>query len=352
MKKIYKNLLFRVFCGIVLGILVGKIAPEWFYRILLTFKGIFGNFLGFAIPLIIMGLVMPSISALGKSAGKMLLVTVAIAYSFTLFSGFSTYFVSDALFPSLLEGQKMDDIGEGILALPYFTVPMPPVMDVMTALLLSFVIGIGLSIREHSVFVEVIKEFGEVVSWLIAKAIIPVLPYYIMSIFAQITFEGKVVAVMGVFFKLIGILFVMHVVLLLLQFAIAGSITKKNPIKALMTMLPAYATALGTQSSAATIPITMRQAIQLGVSERVAGFVIPLCATIHLSGSTMKITACAIALMLRTFCGLYSNAWHHYDSSSRSTRRRYHGFLRDSLLNVRFLRGTAGTDDCPICSYG
>lgn len=192
----------------------------------------------------------------------------------------------------------MDDIVEGILALPYFTVPMPPVMDVMTALLLSFVIGIGLSIREHSVFVEVIKEFGEVVSWLIAKAIIPVLPYYIMSIFAQITFEGKVVAVMGVFFKLIGILFVMHVVLLLLQFAIAGSITKKNPIKALMTMLPAYATALGTQSSAATIPITMRQAIQLGVSERVAGFVIPLCATIHLSGSTMKITACAIALML------------------------------------------------------
>lgn len=181
MKKIYKNLLFRVFCGIVLGILVGKIAPEWFYRILLTFKGIFGNFLGFAIPLIIMGLVMPSISALGKSAGKMLLVTVAIAYSFTLFSGFSTYFVSDALFPSLLEGQKMDDIGEGILALPYFTVPMPPVMDVMTALLLSFVIGIGLSIREHSVFVEVIKEFGEVVSWLIAKAIIPVLPYYIIS---------------------------------------------------------------------------------------------------------------------------------------------------------------------------
>ena len=298
MKKIYKNLLFRVFCGIVLGILVGKIAPEWFYRILLTFKGIFGNFLGFAIPLIIMGLVMPSISALGKSAGKMLLVTVAIAYSFTLFSGFSTYFVSDALFPSLLEGQKMDDIGEGILALPYFTVPMPPVMDVMTALLLSFVIGIGLSIREHSVFVEVIKEFGEVVSWLIAKAIIPILPYYIMSIFAQITFEGKVVAVMGVFFKLIGILFVMHVVLLLLQFAIAGSITKKNPIKALMTMLPAYVTALGTQSSAATIPITMRQAMQLGISERVAGFVIPLCATIHLSGSTMKITACAIALML------------------------------------------------------
>ena len=192
----------------------------------------------------------------------------------------------------------MDDIGEGILALPYFTVPMPPVMDVMTALLLSFVIGIGLSIREHSVFVEVIKEFGEVVSWLIAKAIIPILPYYIMSIFAQITFEGKVVAVMGVFFKLIGILFVMHVVLLLLQFAIVGSITKKNPIKALMTMLPAYATALGTQSSAATIPITMRQAMQLGISERVAGFVIPLCATIHLSGSTMKITACAIALML------------------------------------------------------
>ena len=105
-------------------------------------------------------------------------------------------------------------------------------------------------------------------------------------------------AIIAVFFKLILVLFLMHIVLLLIQFAVAGSLAGKNPVKALGTMLPAYATALGTQSSAATIPVTLRQALKLGISQRIAGFVIPLCATIHLSGSTMKITACALALMM------------------------------------------------------
>ena len=168
----------------------------------------------------------------------------------------------------------------------------------MTALVLSFIMGIGLSLKEKSVLSGVIEEFGEIVSWLIAKAIIPVLPYYIMSIFAEITFGGKVVSVIEVFFKLIVVLFVMHILLLIIQYLIAGVIAKKNPFKSLANMLPAYATALGTQSSAATIPITLQQAIKMGVSPRIAGFVIPLCATIHLSGSTMKITACAMALML------------------------------------------------------
>ena len=181
---------------------------------------------------------------------------------------------------------------------PFFSIQMPPITDVMTALVLSFIMGIGLSLKEKSVLSGVIEEFGEIVSWLIAKAIIPVLPYYIMSIFAEITFGGKVVSVIEVFFKLIVVLFVMHILLLIIQYLIAGVIAKKNPFKSLANMLPAYATALGTQSSAATIPITLQQAIKMGVSPRIAGFVIPLCATIHLSGSTMKITACAMALML------------------------------------------------------
>jgi len=299
MEKIFNSLLFKVFCGIALGILLGNYAPDWLYRILITFKSLFANFLNFSIPLIMIGLIMPSIGDLEKNAGKLLAITVVIAYGFTLFSGFSTYFIGDALFNSLLENEQIGTLEDHSRSLPpYFTIDMPPIFDVMTALLLSFIVGIGLSVREAPVLTNVVKEFGDIVKWLITKAIIPVLPYYIMTIFAEITFSGQVASVMVVFFKLIIILFIMHIVLLLLQYIFAGLISGKNPIKSLGTMLPAYATALGTQSSAATIPVTLRQSLKLGISQRIAGFVIPLCATIHLSGSTMKITACALALMM------------------------------------------------------
>ena len=299
MEKIFNSLLFKVFCGIALGILLGNYAPDWLYRLLITFKSLFANFLNFSIPLIMIGLIMPSIGDLEKNAGKLLAITVAIAYGFTLFSGFSTYFVGDALFSSLLENEQIGTLEDHSRSLsPYFTIDMPPIFDVMTALLLSFIVGIGLSVREAPVLTNVVKEFGDIVKWLITKAIIPVLPYYIMTIFAEITFSGQVASVMVVFFKLIIILFIMHIVLLLLQYIFAGLISGKNPIKSLGAMLPAYATALGTQSSAATIPVTLRQSLKLGISQRIAGFVIPLCATIHLSGSTMKITACALALMM------------------------------------------------------
>ncbi len=299
MEKIFNSLLFRVFCGIALGILLGNYAPDWLYRILITFKSLFANFLNFSIPLIMIGLIMPSIGDLEKNAGKLLAITVVIAYGFTLFSGFSTYFIGDTLFNSLLENEQIGTLEDHSRSLPpYFTIDMPPIFDVMTALLLSFIVGIGLSVREAPVLTNVVKEFGDIVKWLITKAIIPVLPYYIMTIFAEITFSGQVASVMVVFFKLIIILFIMHIVLLLLQYIFAGLISGKNPIKSLGAMLPAYATALGTQSSAATIPVTLRQSLKLGISQRIAGFVIPLCATIHLSGSTMKITACALALMM------------------------------------------------------
>ena len=299
MEKIFNSLLFKVFCGIALGILLGNYSPDWLYRILITFKSLFANFLNFSIPLIMIGLIMPSIGDLEKNAGKLLAITVVIAYGFTLFSGFSTYFVGDSFFSSLLENEQIGTLEDHSRSLPpYFTIDMPPIFDVMTALLLSFIVGIGLSVREAPVLTNVVKEFGDIVKWLITKAIIPVLPYYIMTIFAEITFSGQVASVMVVFFKLIVILFIMHIVLLLLQYIFAGLISGKNPIKSLGAMLPAYATALGTQSSAATIPVTLRQSLKLGISQRIAGFVIPLCATIHLSGSTMKRTACALALMM------------------------------------------------------
>lgn len=299
MKKIINNLLFKVFSGIVLGIILGRFAPEVFLRIFVTFKEIFGNFLAFSIPLIIIGLVMPSIAELGKNAGKLLILTIGVAYFFTLFSGFSTYFISENIFPVLLKNQQINSVAENEnVLLPFFSIQMPPIVDVMSALLLSFIMGIGLSLKEETSLAQVIKEFGEIIRWFISKAIIPLLPYYIMSIFVEITFSDKIMPIIEVFFKLIGIIFVMNILFLVVQFAIAGGISKKNPFKSLWTMFPAYFTALGTQSSAATIPVTLRQTIKLGVSERIAGFVIPLCATIHLSGSTMKIVACAMALML------------------------------------------------------
>lgn len=262
--KLFNNLLFRVFIAILIGISLGLYAPEWSNRLLVTFNKLFGSFLGFSIPLIIMGLVMPAIAELGKSAGKLLFVTVIIAYSFTLFSGFSTYLVGQAIFPSLLGGHSIADteVVERSLE-PFFKIDIPPILDVMSALVLAFMIGIGLSLKSNSTLGEVLKDFRDIITQVIEKVIIPLLPIYIMSIFSEIAYSGKVVSVIDLFFKIIGIIFVMHFVLLLLQFVLAGLISGRNPIKSLLMMLPAYATALGTQSSAATIPITLRQVIKM-----------------------------------------------------------------------------------------
>ena len=177
---------------------------------------------------------------------------------------------------------------------------MPPLMSVTTSLILAFVIGLGVAAIDGAKSKAILQEFREIIIIVIEKAIIPLLPLYIFAIFLKIGAEGQVALVLGLFFKIIIVIFAMHVLLLLFQFITAGAITNKNPFKALITMLPAYMTALGTQSSAATIPITLMQAKKNGVDEDVADFVIPLCATIHLSGSMLKIVACAYAIMFMT----------------------------------------------------
>lgn len=299
MKKITSNLLFKVVVAIALGILLGTVLPESIGRIFATFNGLFDQLLKFLIPLIIVGLIIPAISKLGNTAGKMLLVTVAIAYGSTLFSGFSTYFASLAIFPSLIDTQTANSIvNEAAGLTPYFTIEIPPFFDVMSALVFSFLIGIGLSRLTNSKLAEVMYDFEDIISFIIEKVIIPLLPLFIFGIFLDMTYSGKVMMILNVFVKIIGIIFALHIILLLIQFIIAGAIAKKNPFKLLATLLPAYFTALGTQSSAATIPVTLAQVKKTGVSEDVASFVVPLCATIHLAGSTLKIVACVVALML------------------------------------------------------
>lgn len=301
MKRLFSNLLFKVFLAIVLGTVFGLYLPESINRIFTTFNAFFGQFLSFSIPLIIMGLIMPAIADLGRGAGKLLLLTAAIAYGSTLFSGFMTYFTASNIFPQLLESSinhtaEITDSGPELL--PYFSLTIPPVLDVMTALVLAFVIGLGLSYQEKSSLKLVIKDFEKIIMQLITNVIVPLLPLFILGIFVSMAYSGQVFSIFTVFLSIIGVIFALHILLLLLQYTIAGLFTKKNPIKLLATMMPAYFTALGTQSSAATIPVTLEQTLKNGVSEKIAGFVVPLCATIHLSGSMMKITACAMALMI------------------------------------------------------
>ena len=300
MKKMKLGLLPRIIIAIALGIVCGLFFPGWIVRIFLTVNSLFGNFLNFIIPLLILGLVAPGIADLGKGAGRLLLITALLAYGFTLFSGFFTYFTCDLSYPWLLNtSDKLSAVADNTVALqPYFTVEMPAVMGVMSALILAFTVGVGMSVIDGNRVLGVMDDFKDIINQVITAVIIPVLPLYIFGIFLNMTNSGQVAGVMNVFLKIIVVIFVMTVVLLFIQFFIAGMVGKKNPLRLFRNMLPAYMTALGTQSSAATIPVTLEQTIRNGVRPDLAGFVIPLCATIHLSGSTMKIVACSMAIML------------------------------------------------------
>lgn len=299
MKLPKTGLLTKILIAIAMGIITGLFFPEWMVRIFVTINGIFSQFLGFIIPLIIIGLVTPAISDIGKTAGRMLLLTVAIAYGSTIISGFISYLTGAAIFPGMIDaGKALSDMGNVKEITPYFTVSIPPMMNVMTALVLAFTLGLGLAAIDRKTLKDAVHDFEEVIVKTIKTAIIPLLPLYIFGIFLNMTFAGQVFSILTVFIKIIGIIFLIHIGILIIQFVTAGCLSKKNPFRLLWTMLPAYFTALGTQSSAATIPVTLEQARKNGVSEEVAGFTIPLCSTIHMSGSTLKIVACALALMI------------------------------------------------------
>ena len=299
MKKFKIGLLGKIVIAIIAGVGIGLISPEWIIRIFLTFNGIFSQFLGFAIPLIILGLVTTAIADLGKGAGRMLLLTVAIAYGSTVLAGTLSYLTGAAIFPSIIDpSSSLEAITSAKELDPYFSVNIPPLMNVMTALVLAFLLGLGLAAIKTDALKNAAHDFESIIVKTIETAIIPLLPLYIFGIFLNMTYAGQVFGILTVFIKIIGIIFLIHIGILLLQFCIAGGFAKKNPFRLLWTMMPAYFTALGTQSSAATIPVTLEQSKKNGVSEEVAGFTVPLCATIHMSGSTLKIVACALALMI------------------------------------------------------
>lgn len=298
MKRIKMGLLPKIIIAIILGIATAQFMPDWWTRLFLTFNSVFSSFLNLFVPVLILGLVAAGISDLRNGAGKMLLLTLVLAYVSTIGTGFFSYYVSRWSFASILQAQDVGSLASAEMLKPYFTIEMPAFISVMSALVVAFVFGLAVPKIPGNTIKKGIDDLKDVVMLVIEKMIIPLLPIYIYGIFLGMTGNGGIKEVMMVFAQVIGIIFAMHIFILLVQYLIAGLIAKKNPFRMLWTMLPAYATALGTSSSAATIPVTLAQTKKNGVSEPVADFCIPLCATVHMPCSILKIVSIALAVCI------------------------------------------------------
>ncbi len=294
------GLLPKLIVAIICGVLIGSFFPGWFVKVFATFNSIFGNFLSFIIPLIIVGFVAPGIADLGKGAGKLLGITTVLAYGSTLIAGFFAFFVGDSLLPKIIKISSnftASNPSENLLK-PYFTIEMPPLMDVMSAIIFAFMLGLGIAALNEKTLYNVMSEFQKIVNMVIEKAIIPLLPIHVAGIFANMTFTGQAARILAVFGQVFVIVIACHLIIILFQFAVACSYSGKSFVQCLKNQIPGYVTAIGTQSSAATIPINVECAKHNGVSKAIREFVVPLCATIHLSGSTITITMCSMAVMM------------------------------------------------------
>lgn len=291
-------LILKVLAAIALGVAVGCFAPVWLVRSMKTFNAFFDQLLHFIIPLIIVGLVTPAIADVGSKAKRLLLMTAAIAYTSTVLAGLVSYGVSSSVFPLIVKAGVADLLTGGLEFAPYFTIDIPPLMGVMTALVTAFLLGLGIAAFGAPVLKQGFDELKQIITMAIERLIVPLLPLYIMGLFLEMTAQGQVGHVLLDFLQIIVIILALTLLFLVLQYLVAGAVVKRNPFRLLWGMMPAYLTALGTSSSAATIPVTLKQTIRNGVSEPIAGFVVPLCATVHLSGSMLKIVSCSIAIML------------------------------------------------------
>ncbi len=298
-----KTLLAAVALAVVLGIVIGKIAPLWFVRIFTTFNVLFSSLLSFTIPLLILALITGAIVETDRGAGKMIIWTMALAYVSTVFAGLFTYAVSDGVFPSLITMHISENTDtSGILPAealaPYFRIDFPPLMDTMSALLLSFILGFAIIKYNHHSIRSGVIELKDVVMMIINKMILPFLPLYIFGVFLKMTVSGEMTIIVNVYLKVVIVMIILFIVWLLIQFLVAGMIAKRNPFKDLATMMPACLTALASSSSAATLPVTLRCAHKMGIRRNVVDFVIPICANVHLSGASVRTIALAVATMI------------------------------------------------------
>ena len=303
-KKFKMGLVPKLILAIILGILFGQFLPEGFCRLVVTLSGFFSNFLKFVIPLMILAYVTMGIADLSQGAGKLLLITVALAYGSTLIAGSASFLVAESLFPSFMSADALDQIAATaeVSLSPYFTIAIQPVMDTLSAVVLAFVLGLCLSsMRGKEIgdtLYNAMKDFSSIIDKVLHNVIIPLLPLYICGTFTDMTISGKTFAILGILWKVFLVVIAMHLICITIQFIVAGTISKKNPLTLIKNQLPGYATALGTQSSAATIPVNLQCAANDGVCEQIRNFVVPLCANIHMAGSMITITACATAVCL------------------------------------------------------
>ena len=291
------KLILRLLAGIAFGVLCGLFAPDLFIRVLITAKVLISQMIGFTIPLLILFFVTSGIASLPKNSGKLLGKTVGLAYASTVGAGFLAYFASIQILPSLLS--HAGTLAEQVRKLePLMTLQIPPVMGVMSALVLAFVFGLGIVSTGSSEMKKLSDQGRDIIELLLSKCMIPALPFYIAGVFADMTVQGTVFATLKTFSLVLVLVVVLHWLWLAFQFITTGAIVKRSPLFLLKNMMPAYFTALGTMSSAATLPVTLRQAQVAGTSKGIANFVVPLCANIHMAGSAISIVTVACAVML------------------------------------------------------
>lgn len=297
MKKIKLGLFPKVVIAIVIGALLGLILPDVAIRILKTFNVLFAQLLKFVVPLLVLGLVTPSIANLGRGAGKMLLTVMLLAYCSTVCGALFSYGVSSNILPMYLNpGELSAEAVSEKEFLPYIDLKIPPICDIMTALVLSFVIGVGIIFTGANGLKRGFEEFGEIVKLTIEKVIIPFLPVYIFTMICEMSAKGVINVVLGTGFKVILTGVVLSILYLIIQYCIAGIIARKNPLKMIWNIIPAYLTGFSICSSSACIPVTYECTLKNGVHKDIADFTIPLCSTVHMCGSTIKLTVTSVAV--------------------------------------------------------
>lgn len=288
----------RILVAIAVGALLGMILPDVGVRALKTFNALFSQILKFIVPLLILGLVTPAIADVGKGAGKMLLAVMIVSYFSTVSAGFFAYGASSILLPHYVQQGAFASVGNGKEFLPFFDLKIPPLCDVLTALALSFMVGVGIVFTGSESLKRGVGEFGSIVKLTIMRVVIPGLPIYIMTMICEMTASGKLAAAAGVMFKVIGTGWGLTIVFLVLLYLVAGAIAGRNPFSCLWRMLPAYLTGLSIASSSAVIPVTLDCCERNGISKNVRDFVVPLCANVHMVGSAIKLLTSAYAISI------------------------------------------------------
>lgn len=292
------QLILKLIAGIVLGMLLGLYAPHWLTQILITFKALFGQLLFFTIPLLILFFITSGIAALPQKSGRLLGRTLGIAYLSTILAGTMAFLVAALVVPMLAPAGAATGTNVVANLTPYIEMNIPPVFGIMTALALAFIFGLGIAATQAQQLKQLSDQGRDIIQLLLLKVIIPLLPFYIAGVFAQLAAAGTVFATLQTFGVVLILALLLHWLWIIILYSIAGIKAGKSPFLLIKNMLPAYFTALGTMSSAATIPVSLQATKANGVKPSIADFTVPLCATTHLAGSTITIVSCAVAVMV------------------------------------------------------